>query len=363
MTENKLISVVGFINQTSIAFFWEKAKSLSIFNFPPGSVVDLEVRKFELLASSFREFLDQAKLAPSQIYLVIAAELVFESGFPAKDPDSAKEEIELFIKSVPFEHVASRVFLEGKGCKVCSINRELYETLQSVLESQENIVAAVAPATVLAQYLKSGFNANSARQLLRKADLIRQNSLIYQEEAKEEQLQKGSDPRKNKKLLTMLIVFGLMLVFLGIMVIRMMQENKVKPRPTQIPAPEAVAPTKATMAVVTQTATESGTNFKNLKVRILNATGTLGLAANAKEQLTSLGFDNIETSNSPTLNSTKQIVGFSSSVSNLTRQKLVIEFSKLFGDPSIQELSDSTFDIVITLTKSSDSSSSAQTAP
>ena len=297
MTENKLISVVGFINQTSIAIFWEKAKSLTIFNFPPGSVVDLEVRKAELLASSFREFLDQTKLAPSQIYLVIAAELVFETEFPAKDPDLAKEEIELFIKSVPFEHVASRVFLEGKGCKVCAINRELYETLQSALESQENIVAAVAPATVLVQYLKSGFNANSARQLLGKVDLIRQNSFIYQEEAKEEQLQKGSDPRKNKKLLTMIIVFGLMLVFLGIMVFRMMQENKIKSRPTQS-APEAVAPTKAATVVVAQTATESGTNFKNLKVSILNATGTAGLAADAKEQLTTLGFENIETSNS-----------------------------------------------------------------
>lgn len=371
MAENKLISIVGFINQNSISFFWDKIKSPITFNFPTGSVGDLEVRKPEVLANAFREFLEQIKLLPSQIYLIISSDQVFESEFPAKDADEAKIEIETFLKSVPFEHVANRVYVWGKGCKVAAINRELFETLQSVLESQENVVLAVTPAGVLMEYLKQGFNINSAKQLLSKVDLIRQNSFIYQEEVKEEESQKGSDPRKNKKLLTMLIIFGLLLAFLGVLAFRMMEENKELrsrklPPSTVTVAPPAAAP-QATPPIQTvaeiQSATTSAAVYKNLKVEVINSTGTVGLAANTKNRLIQLGFENVVTSNGSTLNSAKQLVGFGPTVSEPTRKSVISDFSKLFGEILVQELTSPTVDIAITLTKSSTVSATTETAP
>jgi hypothetical protein len=270
-----------------------------VFKFPPELVSDLEIVDAPELNNGLRNFIEQYKIKPGLLVIIVAQSVYFEKNYTGQNPPTP-EEVENFIDTIPFSTVSSKLFRVISGFKQVVINREFYETLKNSFEEMGFQVIAVVPGFALGQNAIAGFTADTCRIIYRKMDQIIADSMIGAKDNINATLhEKEQAMLESHKIIVVALTLLVLAVCGGALyftygrppVSKPIQTNTIpqlSPEPTGTPEPTPVAEVSL-----------SAEELANLSVQILNASGKIGQAASMSAKLKSLGFDKVQIGNNP----------------------------------------------------------------
>lgn len=212
-------------------YFYESGLTLVVsLAFLATSVKDMDVINGASLINQIKSFVEQYHLTPASILIILSPNITFEKDFVGISRESAKEEVEKFIDTVPFDSVIAKEYPIENGVKVIAANDDLYRELKVGFEKVSFSVENIVPYQMLGQdqsFIRN-LTTENAMQLLRRVDHLKQYSMNSQE--KKQTLvnqndigkKEGSQNKKpNTRLFAMAGIFIVLFIILGIMLLRM----------------------------------------------------------------------------------------------------------------------------------------------
>jgi hypothetical protein len=270
------------------------------YKFPQELVTDLEIVNTQEFNSGLRSFIEQNKIKPGSLVIIVAQNVYFEKNYTGQNPPT-QEEVENFIDTIPFSAVSSKLFRMISGFKQVVINRDFYESLKNNFEEIGFQVIAVVPGFALGQNAVTGFTTETCRAIYRKMDQIMADNMMGAKDNTTASLHQKEQAMLEGHKLVVVFIIVLVFVFCGgalylsfgrspvhkTLHMDVIPQIPLEPTATPLPTP--------TPEETTLTAEE----LKNLTVQILNASGKAGQAASVSAQLKSLGFNKIQIGNNP----------------------------------------------------------------
>lgn len=215
------------------------------FNFVADLVRDMEIINKELLLNILTLFIQNNKLTPSNLTIVVANNACFIRDFMREEQDKNTQEkqqelqkkIDEYIEHVPYESVSGKTFDFQKGLRVFAVNQELFEVLKFAFEQQGFAVDTVIPAGVFPNEIQQlpALTLPAANSIVQSSFMLKKynflNNPIQEHEVKQDSKENAepevqvqevdSDtppkPKNDHKREIMLgTVFGLLLVVLVI---------------------------------------------------------------------------------------------------------------------------------------------------
>ena len=332
--------------------YFDNSLSASIrFDFSP-YVTNLEITNREELQNQLRLFIENNKLLPSNIVVILSENVLFVKGVP-EGTENLDEEIEKFSDNVPFERVNTKSYKLDNGTLLVATNKDLYSSLQEVFEKKNFSFEAIIPiynAGINTPDPNYGLDPTAAKTILSNLDNLKASSLemeetshIVQKPKEEEQVK-----NKNKKNTYLLLgVFGFLLIVLTIVAFSAM---KPEPKKTVL-TPTANTTKKNLINTKSKESSQSATlNEKNIKIEIASYPGDIS-ADVIRSKLLSSGFINISINKNPTTNSPQTLVVFSSNISETVREEILKEVKSVNPSALSQETINPLQDVLITLAK------------
>lgn len=359
MAKESVQAYVFFVTMGKVFIFHPSFKNPLEIVIPDTIIKDLEIKKTAELEKLITECVQQNKIAAGPVYLILSPDATIEKTIPTTTSENLKMQIEEYVKLAPFNHVGFTTVTSGKDTYLILVNRELFEGFQDILERLGFHVSAVTPAKTLGLGSAS-FNSQVGNEILRKSQFVFQNSFTSDPERMvQAQNNLSSDPRRNKKLLLLLIALGLLILVLGGLVVKMtffpdkppMQQTK------NVPASEAPRATaRAAVSATPAPSASASASLDKVRVQVLNASGETGLAQSTKDLLTKAGFTLVDTGNAVTITSDRIQIVFAPDTKTETREALVKAVSSKFPNPATRDGENlDQYDAVITLTDTGDS--------
>ncbi len=220
---------------------------------------DMEITDKEKLAVLLQTFLKNNSIVPGSVVIGLSPQVTFEGTIsPQLTAEQQKEQLARFLDTVPFQNVASQLGKLDNANKVIAANKEMIDTLRHIFEKLKFSVSHAIPVSalqVMAPELQTNLDMGT---ILSKADLAHQYNLISQSPAPAQQspnAPKTPPPpiMKNKQTLTLIAVFGVLMIVLVIMVFTVLipQSQPVKKPPlSALPA----VPTPTPISIASQSA-------------------------------------------------------------------------------------------------------------
>ncbi len=360
MNKETITPYIFYLTRGKIFVFQQNLKNVLEIPIPDTVVRDLEIKKISELENLIATSVRQNNLPVGPAYLILASNVVLEKVMPNLPGDKSKTFVEDHVKLAPFNHVGFEIVATGKENYLVLVNRELFEGVQEILERLGFHVSAVTPTRSLG-IAPETFTAQVGNEILRKTQLVFQNSFISDpDRVAQAENNLSSDPRRNKKLLLLLLAFGILILVLGGLVVKMTffgdkpqaATSQPKIRPTGGPASTQVPVQQVSPAP----SASPSASIKDLKVQVLNASGQTGLAQSTKDLLVSSGFGNVETGNASTISGDRIQIVFSPSVPTQARETIIKALGSKFPNPATRDGENPDgFAIVVTLTDSGQS--------
>lgn len=222
--------VPGFIYLDKGGFFLFEPGLGSVLSlaFSTTSVRDMDIMNRVSLHGQIQAFIEQFQLQPGEFVIILSPNITFEKEILDQNQENTKIEVDKFIDTVPFDSVLSKEYPISKGVKVIACNNDMYLELKSAFEKNASSINFVVPYQVLGQdqALINNLTVDSASELLKKVDRLKQFSMVTQE--KKEPImatgvkKDGTEPKKkNTKLIFMIAIFVVLFIILGIMIVNM----------------------------------------------------------------------------------------------------------------------------------------------
>lgn len=222
--------VPGFIYLDKGGFFLFETGLGSVLSlaFSTTSVRDMDVMNRVSLHGQIQTFIQQYQIKPGDFLIILSPNITFEKEILDQDQDNIKIEVDKFIDTVPFDSVLSKEYPINKGVKVIACNNDIYLELKAVFEKNASSIDFVVPYQMLGQdqALINNLTVDSASELLKKIDKLKQLSMVIQE--KKEPIILGglqkdeAEPKKtNTKLIFMIVIFVILFAILSIMIVKM----------------------------------------------------------------------------------------------------------------------------------------------
>lgn len=194
---------IVFLQKDKFDLYSPNLTKIIEFRFVPEIVRDLEVVNPDLLGNLIKLFVENNKVAPSEMIIVLSDNACFVKDFvlpprpgaPQKPNDSnpptpispdaeaiskQRQDIEAFIDHVPFENVTSREFPTGNGTKVLAVNGDFFEVIKLAFENVGFKVKAVYPGLLFANNIgsKPVLDIIAANSILQQEYALRDNNLL-----------------------------------------------------------------------------------------------------------------------------------------------------------------------------------------
>lgn len=214
-----------------IVIFLEKNKfylydggPILALNFPANLIVDLDVNDKDVLFNLVTVFIQNSKLAPSQIYFVISEAACFSKDFPLKDPTGitkVEADSQAFIDAVPFNSVLSKIYRTPAVFRVVATNQELIDTIIEAFVAKGFGLASVTPANIYPGYgNKRDLTPDFAKHVFEAKEKAKSSNMVGESTVEEQGLSTSvSVPKKSKLLPYLLIGFTLLLIILLVVLV------------------------------------------------------------------------------------------------------------------------------------------------
>lgn len=209
-------------------FFLEKGRAViytktSIGGVPialqPDIVNDMEIVSEERLFLLIKRLLEANRIAVHTIVVVLSSDYTFINEIQNDSSEVMAEKLKSFQEIVPFENVETKIIKQEKKWKVVCVSRELCEKLRSIFEKMKIVVLGIAPYDVLVDSFPEFSKGFDPRIVMGKVvETIRLVGFTNQEEKGVSLQQEKAPVEKKNNLSLLLVVFGLLFVFLLIMI-------------------------------------------------------------------------------------------------------------------------------------------------
>lgn len=313
-----------FIKRDGFDWFAPETRANYTFAFSQAAVQDLEVLNDKQLMAEVTNFIQTNRLVPGVCDIILSDGVVFsrdftkEAGIPETSvplatitafsspsgETSLEQKIQSYLKSVPFDNVASKTIRIANGFRVVAANTDLYRTLADALKNLKFVLEAVVPVAFLTGTLQNPPSlTETVIQLTQNTELLRQNNFLMVEkhEVKPQVEQQAaslttseipSDSSKpdKKRLYILGGVFGLLFLVLAIMV----YTNFIaRPKPKPLSQVQKLPVTQAVTTVPSpQIPSQSAVEDKTIPITI-QTNAASSISATIRNGLQAAGYSNV----------------------------------------------------------------------
>ncbi|HSX40122.1 MAG TPA: LytR C-terminal domain-containing protein, partial [Candidatus Saccharimonadales bacterium] len=271
----------------------------------------LTVLDSEKLKEAAVYFLAKSPVKKQKVLLVLGESLVVSKNYPIAEKDTIPEKLEKFGKEegLTTQNLSSGVVTNDKEIFIFGTNKIIYQAMLEAFSSMGWEVGAVIPISLFPALSKNKtLSIDEVNQILNDEDAVKTCNFLEEgsdvktaqevavAETKPSTPAPISIPKKSgsKKwligcVLLLVLVVAAAFVTFGLKKGPLAGINGEKVNEvTLVPTPKA-----------TPTPTPAYTQKSDLKIHVLNGTGTAGQAKVVKDALTSAGYGNIDTANAP----------------------------------------------------------------
>jgi hypothetical protein len=363
--------VLLLLQRAQLSIF--RASTGKITNLPlPTSVVqDLEIKDEAAFTSAIKSFVSSQKINQGEVVILLDSSVYFSQQIdkPSKSEgkqkavsntttsssaESAKtsndlvaeesageEQRKLFVQSMPFADVFSRIITVGKTQTIIAMNRDLYEPIVKVLNDSKLTVTHIYPIVVLVDLFDSeGFTPAVATRLLENREKYKIHNFLQPTHMHQDEMITTVLPTENgdkKRVLILVIFFVVLLGVFGGVWWWAQKSNTSAGQPrrgpaqpatgvAQVPTPSPVATATPSVATLEQllTSTESAA----LTIEISDASGDTTSAQKLQKELTGIGFSDVTIDGKITQQTGSFNIVVNDSVSETIRAALIQQFEQ-----------------------------------
>jgi len=269
--------------------------------------------------------------------------------------ENEEEQIEQFIDSVPFEETLAKTIKSPEGTLVIVANRDPLVVIKDAFEKTGHSIESVIPATVLGKEinLTNGLTVEVARALLPKLDAAKSQTMLIDEEKQNPSPvgsvamglpQKASEKRR---LFIMIGVFGVLIIIMIVLILRMNAENAAIRQRASAPLP-TVVPTVEPTALPSAAASTSAAYKQALPIQITINPTTASFAAQLQQQLRQTGYQNIIVDQRGVVNA-QPLVVFTGEVPDDVKREVTNAVTALNVAAAVQQNTTEELRVIITL--------------
>ncbi len=210
-----------YLDVNGFYFYESGTSSVVSMGFLPESVKDMDVINPTTLENQVKAFIEQGKITPCNISIILSPNLIFEKEILVTDVEKQKVEIAHYLDNLPFENVASSDTPLEKGVKVFAVNEELFTSLHTAFSKFGSAVENVILYSSLGNdaQLINNLTPENANLLIKKMDKLKQLSLLKQRPkttpTPEQKPTEATAKKKQSPRIYVMAVF--LLVLLGIL--------------------------------------------------------------------------------------------------------------------------------------------------
>jgi len=351
--------------------FYADGKQASKLQFSGAETKDLDVVDSKKLETLVSELITKSNVKNSQIILVLSADYIFEKKVTANEPQAQKEEIENFIAEIPFEkqQIVSLNVLKFKKPYIIAANRRLFEEIATIFNKNKLTVKYIVPAayfgiqdkasTLSQEDIKSitasHSNLKSFNFLNNKINIEISEKKVEETTAAYSENNQPQDQKNNlkQKILAVLgiglFILAAVLILVAFGIIKNPFTNISEQIPTQQTEQLSQEASNPSHEATQTSGLKSKLNKSEIKIQVLNGTGSQGQAGKVQTILENLGYDNIETTNAQSSNNQVALLNYTDSVSDEMLSEIKSALSEIFEViNSIEDNEQFVYNIVIT---------------
>lgn len=332
--------LIVFLDRQKIIFVGPQLSAALTLDLPPTLVFDLEVVDPEGVNTLLLNFVEQNKIFASEI-IIITSEAVYyqQDGSTLNDLSERKKQTDQFLATVPFKNLISKDYTTGTSTKSVALNKDFYEPIVRFFEKSNFNVVAILPLFIIERFhlTLTAFSSKEAKEIFQKYKLLESYSLITAQDIKKS----VSTPIHHQKqdqgrtLILLSVFLLLIIILLGFVFLRPML---MKNSSTKVIQPTALVPTTAPTQTPTPTITYLAT--ENIRIKVINSSGTANQAAKLKQNLSVLDVKEITTASAPNLSAAKNKITYNLSVSPEILEKINTIVDNLVGPSTLTQSPD-----------------------
>lgn len=330
------------------------AKTSSKLDLDPKIIKNQEVANQDKFDEVLIEFLNKSGIKRAKVIIILAEELTFQKSIKIDKPEETENTAQKFLDEIPFDpgQITKIEFRFNNSLNIIIANKNLYITIKNVCENLGWKIEAVFPATIF-EGLKTEENLTPEKTkiIISRVNSLKKVNFLYNSEKSEVNIETNSSVKNKWYLIPIVLVLILisgftvfmLLKIAGIPLPNLSLKNEVKKT--------IIAP--STIPTIQESSASSKLNSlkkEELKIKILNGSGVVGQAKEIKNQLTAIGFNNIETGNTEESQNVT-LVQFKQRVSKSFRQEILDELNKTLENTTSEENKNITEDVLITTGK------------
>ncbi len=347
--------IIAYLDRQKLVIIKASSEKGLVLDLPISVVFDIEVVDYDSLNFILASFVEQNKIEPTNVILVLAPAVYYEKDIGlSNNPENQKSTVEAFLKDIPYKNLLSKEYLIENGKKVVAVNKNFYEPVVMFFEKNDFNVVSIIPYFCLENNkLKlTEFSGKEAKEVVSRYKLLEPLSLATSQEI-DKSVSTVSYQPKEKSARTVLLLIGFSFLFVLLLVLlyfRAQTMNKMKNKSyittvTNTPTKPVETPT------MTPTPPIEYIKEENIRIEVVNSSGVANMASKVKKILNDLNFEKVSTSTSSVTYSQKSQVVFSPQVSTETRIKIKVAVEAVLGE--IDEISTGKIpngDVLITIT-------------
>lgn len=135
MAQQKIdITATFFLDTQTLAYFAPGFEEVATLHLTSEVIQDLEIVNESALERVINNWLQQTKIPPSQVLLLVSPKTYFAKQLPSMPVDQNDPEVQSFLDLVPFDDLKVNILPLADGAHVMAQNKLLIEPIVAVLE-------------------------------------------------------------------------------------------------------------------------------------------------------------------------------------------------------------------------------------
>lgn len=352
MKTNEKPLAIFVLESNGVVIYSQKQPQGTSIQFPAGLIEHMEILNFDAVRDLLAQACATLELKDTPALLVFGQSLLFEKQIEVLPEDKLQLAIDQFRDSTPFERVASHAYKNAKGSLVVSMNRDFYDSLRQVLERCSVHVIGILPQQIFVGIAGAApLQQKTLLMLTTKIDeLVAESMVLHKVVPKTLQEKQEYISKKYSGLVVVIFVLFLLGVFaLTGYILQSQFKSARKTAPTPAPTPvvqEQIKDTPLPLATPEAVASSSA-----IIIKIASVPENASVAAQLSKRLKAENFSQVTIQSQPGLQGNQPLVVFKSSLASANRNAIITVIKEIFPNVSIQELSELSSDVSITLGK------------
>lgn len=238
MDFSKTKQCILFLDRNRFDYFDGTTGQIITMPFPETIISSLDVLSVEGFEQQIKLFIEQNKLLPTNIVVILSSNVLFEKDIVDVPVDQQTAEVEKFLDIVPFDNLATKLIPLQKGVRISAVNKDLCDSLATGFEKCGFKIESIIPYEELQPEIMqfTALDGPTLTVIMKKIDSIKNFSFVFdmkipaREKAKLQTSDKNSSQQKmapdkkeapNKiRIIALIIIFGILIAVLAFMLLR-----------------------------------------------------------------------------------------------------------------------------------------------